>query len=116
MTKCKEKCNVNRDEVEKFELTDDILNLPNSYELKCYFLCGFVECGMMNFDSYKFDPSVFIDLVPKLTDKDHANYIKLSRGCLNRIRKIKDPIEVAYEMNVCMKQNAPEVRVFYLFV
>lgn len=60
-------------------------------------------------NSTKIDPSEMIDLAQKLTNQEYQNLLTLSKGCLSRVRKVKEPTEVAYQLNVCGKQNSLEV-------
>lgn len=60
-------------------------------------------------NSTRIDPSEVIELAQKLTSEEYRNMLTLSKGCMARIRKLKEPTEVAYQLNVCAKQNSPEV-------
>lgn len=94
-------------------MTPDVDHLPDAIELKHYFLCLYVEARLMKPNSTKIDPSELIDLAQKLNNEDYKNLLTLSKGCLSRVRKLKEPTEIAYQLNVCAKQNSPEVNVIF---
>lgn len=97
-------------------MTPDVDHLPDSDELKCYFLCLYIEAHLMKPNSTAIDPSELIDLAQKLNNEEYKNLLTLSKGCLSRVRKLKKPIEIAYQLNVCGKQNSPEVNNLFNFV
>lgn len=68
-------------------------------------------------NSTKIDPSEMIELVQKLNNEEYKDLLTLARGCLSRVRTLKEPTEVAYQLNVCGKRNSPEVNnLFFLFL
>lgn len=116
MAKCKNQCNATTEPIKEFEMTPDVNHLPDADELKCYFLCSYIEAHLMEPNSTKIDPSELIELAQKLTSEEYRNMLTLSKGCMSRVRKLKEATEVAYQLNVCAKQNSPEVRNrFHLF-
>lgn len=112
--KCATECKTDLNEVKEFELTTDFNSLPNSPELKCYFLCGYIEVGFMKPNSPKVTPDRFLDLLNQMEKDDQRKYLTMSKGCSTKVKSIKNPTEVAYQANVCLKRNSVEV--FILFV
>ncbi|XP_031626713.1 uncharacterized protein LOC116342996 [Contarinia nasturtii] len=110
---CSQRCEPNMEEIKEFELTTDLNKLPNNKNVKCYFHCLWVEAGFMKPGSAAFDPSVFFELMEKMSEEDQDKYLKITKGCAKRVSKIKDPIEVSYQTMVCCKENSNEL--FYLF-
>lgn len=86
--------------------------LPNSPALKCYFLCNGIEMGLMRPNSTRIYTESAMEFIDKFNDQEQKNILKLSRGCLSKVRKLKDPLEVAYQSAVCTKQNDNEVSIF----
>lgn len=107
--KCRDQCHANLREVELFEKTTDLNNLPHSDSLKCYIHCGCLQLHLMKPNSTKVDIGEFLTLMADLSDEINLKYFRMSRGCHEKIRKLKDPVEVAYQLNVCYKRNAPDV-------
>lgn len=96
-------------------MTPDVDHLPDADELKCYFLCTYIEADLMKPNSTKFDPSKLIEFAQKLTDEEYKNLLTLAKGCLARVRKLTKSTEVAYQLNVCAKQNSLEVNNLFHF-
>lgn len=86
-------------------------NLPNSKGVRCYFLCFWIEMGIMKPGSVVVNPTDFFELMDKMTEDEQNKYIKLIKGCTKRLSKIKDPTEVAYQAVVCGKENSNEVSI-----
>lgn len=107
--KCSEMCENNLDEVKEFEQTTNLKNLPNSEGIRCYFICCWIEMGVMKPNSTQIDPSDFFDLMEQMTEEEQDRYVKLMKGCTRRLTKIKDPTEVAYQAVVCGKENSNKV-------
>lgn len=101
--------------IKDFETTPDVDHLPDVDELKCYFLCLNIEVHLMKPNSTKIDPSEVIELAQKLNNEEYKGMLKLARGCLSRVRTLKEPTEVAYQLNVCSKRNSPEVNNFFFY-
>lgn len=106
---CSEQCKNDLAEVKEFELTTDMKNLPNSKGIRCYFLCFWIELGVMRPGSPIIDPTDFFELMDKMTEEEQNKYMILIKGCTKRLSKIKDPTEVAYQAVLCGKENSNEV-------
>lgn len=109
--RCSEQCKNDLAEIKVFELTTDMNNLPNSKGVRCYFLCFWIEMGIMKPGSVVVNPTDFFELMDKMTEDEQNKYIKLIKGCTKRLSKIKDPTEVAYQAVVCGKENSNEVSI-----
>lgn len=107
--KCYEQCNVTSEEVQRFELTTDYDHLPHSNELKCYLHCVMASCGVFKPNSTRLDIAYMMEIVERLPREEQDIVFAMGRGCVKRIQNMKDPIEIAYTLNVCGKQNDNEV-------
>ncbi|XP_031630669.1 uncharacterized protein LOC116345437 [Contarinia nasturtii] len=103
---CYKKCpGSTRDEVELFEKTTDLENLPNSYPLKCFMHCVMEEAGALHRNAAQLNYAHVMQEIDKL-QKDHQKIvIAMGKGCIKRVRDITDPVEFAYALNVCCKKN-----------
>lgn len=108
MARCPGK-NVLKD-MEFFEKTPDIYNLPNSQELKCYINCVMGESKVILPNTTRINIETMTNVMDKLSKDDQYIIIAMSRGCIKRTMHIRDSIEYTYIFNVCCKQNDPEVR------
>lgn len=106
---CMEKSKPNVDDLKKFETTDNFDNLPNTKEVRDYFLCLLNEARIIKPNSSKLELSEFMGLVAKMKDEDIDKYHRLIKGCPSKVHSISDPIEVAYQLMVCQKRNAIDV-------
>lgn len=106
---CKDRCQVNPDEVKRFEASNDFNNLPSSKELRCFLHCNMVESGVLEPDSVRLNITKTMDLYMQLPKEDQVILSGMGRGCMQKTRRIKDPYEFAYQINVCAKQNDNEV-------
>lgn len=106
---CREKCNIDLDEVRRFELTTDFKNLPNSKELKCYMYCYMLACQAFKPDSLRLNTIFLMEQIEKLPKYVQDILFAMGRGCIRRIVHLRDPYEIAYTMNVCAKENDNEV-------
>lgn len=85
--KCSPECKINLDEVKEFELSTDTTNLPNSSELKCYFLCAYIEFGLMEPNSPKLIPDRVFDVVNQMEKDEQRKYLVMGKGCATKIKK-----------------------------
>lgn len=97
-------------DMEFFEKTTDINNLPKNRELKCYINCVMTESNTIFPNSTRINMENMINVLDKLSKDDQYTIIAMSRGCVKRTMHIRDSIEYTYILNVCAKQNDPEVR------
>lgn len=111
---CRDQCNTDLEEVKRFELTTDLKNLPNSRGLKCYFYCFMENCGVFKPNSTRINVQNMMDTADKLTKEELDIMFGMGRGCMKRIVNLKDPHEIAYQLNVCSKLNDNEVGHKYL--
>lgn len=65
-------------------------------------------------NSPKLIPDRVFDVVNQMEKDEQRKYLVMGKGCATKIKKIKNPSEAAYQVNVCMKENSLEV--FTLFV
>lgn len=98
-----------REEVQRFELSTDLKNLPDSQVLKCYIHCVMEETGAIKRNSTRINVGLMMDLINDLSREQQDIYFRMSRGCIKRTMHIKDPFQFAYIMNVCAKENDNEV-------
>lgn len=108
---CHEKCQNNLDEVKRFEMTTDFKNLPNSKELKCYMYCFMMACKVFKSDTMRLNTVFLMEQIEKLPRYQQDILFGMGRGCIRRILNIRDPVEIAYTLNVCSKENDNEVGV-----
>lgn len=106
---CRDKCNVDLNEVRYFEVTTDFKNLPNSRELKCYMHCFMLACEIFKPDSPRLNTVQIMEQMEKLPKYAQDILFGMGRGCIRRIVHLRDPYEVAYTLNVCSKENDNEV-------
>lgn len=97
-------------DIQRFEWTTDFKNLPDSRELKCYLHCLFVKFHLMNEQNSTMDFIYFLEFVNQLTREEQNIYLKMRRKCG---KKYKDPCEMAYYFNLCLKNNYNEY--YYTF-
>lgn len=106
---CRDQCNVNLDEVKRFELTTDLTNLPNSKELKCYLHCFMSACLVFTPNSLRLNVVFMMEQIEKLPRYQQDILFGMGRGCIRRTMHLKDRVEIAYVLNVCSKENDNEV-------
>lgn len=109
LKKCYQSSNVTSEEVKRFEQTSDLNNLPHSNELKLYFHCVMATCGVFKPNSTRLDIAYMMELVERLPREQQDIIFMMGRGCVKRVQNMKDPIEIAYTLNVCGKTNDNEV-------
>lgn len=90
-------------------MSTDLEHLSNSKEIRCYFHCTLVDIGLIDPVSGKLTPDKFIDIWEHFSEEHQENFMRLGRVCLPRLKKIKDPIEAAYQIVHCAKENDMEV-------
>ncbi|XP_055312781.1 uncharacterized protein LOC129574601 [Sitodiplosis mosellana] len=95
-------------EMELFEKTTDLQNLPNSRELKCYMHCCLVESRTILPNSTRLNMENMMVVMEKLRKEDVDILLRLSRGCIKRTMNVRDPWEYAYILNTCAKLNDNE--------
>lgn len=113
---CFQKCPVDPEELKLFELSTDLNHLPNSYLLKCYIHCTMEETGAIKRNSTKINVGQMMDTINQLPKEQQDILFAMGRGCVRRIMNIKDPLQYAYILNVCAKENDNEVRECSLFL
>lgn len=106
---CYEKTGADKKELMEFELTEDLEHLPDSHTLKLYFRCFGEEIEGVERKSNKILLGRFADFFAELTQENQAILVGMNRGCMKRIKDIKDPLEFTYTLTVCMKKNDNEV-------
>lgn len=109
---CKDRCHINdTKEIESFERSENFQNLPNSSELRCYLHCNMIESGILEPGSVKMNISKMVDVLTddRLSLEQRSIIMGLGKGCLQKTKKYKDPIEFSYQLAVCAKQNDNEV-------
>lgn len=50
-----------------------------------------------------------------MSKEDQKKTLKQGRGCLAKVKRIKDPLEWAYTLTICVKTNDNEVS-FFTFI
>lgn len=104
---CLEETKLDPEIAKKFELSTDLKNLPTDRALKCYMYCQFVEFGLMTRANNNVDLSHLLDVINQMEEHEQNKYLKMSRRCTI---KNKDPCEMVYLVNACLKNNDNEVR------
>lgn len=97
--------------LKKFELTTDLANLPDDRRLKCFMSCSLIEYGIMKVESNSYHPIEFLEVMNQMELSEQRIFLKMGGPCAKK--KFKDPCEMGYQMNVCMKKNDNEH--YYLF-
>lgn len=100
---------MDKKELIKFEMTEDLEHLPNSKALKTYLRCFGEMTEGVDTKSNKVLLGKFSEIVPDLTKEELEIYISMTKGCVKRARPIKDFLDFTYEISVCFKQNDNQV-------
>lgn len=108
---CHNQCNSNYDIVHEFEISTNFDNLPDTNEIKCYFYCMYLHLGYMRPNSLKISFQSIFDVSHEFTDDEARRMSKLYVGCEKRVKRIKDPAEKVYLLNVCAKKNVNDVSI-----
>lgn len=108
---CYAKCpGATREEVELFEKTTDFQNIPSSQPLKCFIHCIMEETNAIHPNTTRINMGMMMEELNKVNKTQQEIIFAMSKGCMKRVRLIKDPLEFAYALNVCCKQNDNDVR------
>lgn len=106
MQTCVTESNVDPSQIEKFEKTRDLKNLPDSRELRCYMYCLLRQWGYMKEGSSDTHPEALLEFLERIQPHEFDRYTAMNKKCGN---KIKEPCDKAYALNKCWKSNSPEV-------
>lgn len=110
---CHNKSGVDKEEMAVFEVSDDFDHLPNSTALKTYIRCFLEGIEMVDRKSNKILLGKASELFVDLTREEQEIYLGMSKGCVKRLRPIKDPLEFGYLLDVCYKRNDNKVNSKY---
>lgn len=100
---------MDKKEVMEFEMTEDMDHLPDSQAFKVYIRCWGELTEGLDPKSNKVLLGKFSEYFADLTREQQEIYVRMGRGCVKRIKLIKDFLEYSYEALVCVKQNDNEV-------
>lgn len=109
MKTCYNVSGVDKKELIEFEMTEDLEHLPDSQAIKSYFRCFGELSESVEPKSNKVLLGKVGQLFVDLTREQQEIYIAMGKGCIKRVRAIKDLVEFAYQLTVCFKQNDNEV-------
>nr|AWC08444.1 odorant-binding protein 33 [Bradysia odoriphaga] len=111
---CYEKSGVDKSELHKFEVTEDLQHIPNSHAIKVYLRCFAELSEAVAPDSNKVLLPKFMKYFDDLTPAEQLIYLNMGKGCLGRVSKITDLLEYSYKIAVCGKRNDNEhFHIFY---
>lgn len=102
---CLNKTGATKAQVELFNKEQDLTDLPNNYELKCYMYCQLHEMDWMDEKGADIRYDVVLKQLRLLRPESQDIYLNMGKKCFSRRYQTPDPCEVAYLWNACMKKG-----------